>query len=416
MNEKRIFAKYGTLMIDMTHQQCWFLKGECTRTPDDKYDYPEITIDDKSIEYVYFGMPNSDNIVSFNDPYADQNLDINDRPRIEVWYDSFSVIIHNDPDNQRTYMDFRNVELLTPYDFETNRFITWEEYDAAQKCIRELMEKKSDFEKKEKPMSNKKRLFCKFENVIINLTTGVGQFVDPYDLQETYCVPTKTFSVSDIHDIKVRTDTDGKPTLIFVNNLIPITCEFTTFNSLFNLTGPPQDNVLYFYDVSVYEPIMNQSFTTWESYDRNKHRNDFQAIFTKYSDIVNNDTKYLQPHSKEYFEFDSHIYEDRFLVIDEKSRYDGEPLQVYEDLKIAFADDKTFIRIIINKAGNGLRHWFVYSMELSFNTDGTFIDADEYPSPTTVLETFRPLHEFTSWIHEYVHNIGGTIDSKYKKD
>ena len=46
----------------------------------------------------------------------------------------------------------------------------------------------------------------------------------------------------------------------------------------------------------------------------------------------------------------------------------------------------------------------------------TFIDADEYPSPTTVLETFRPLHEFISWIHEYVHNIGEHIDSKYKKD
>lgn len=146
MNEKRIFAKYSTLMIDMTHQQCWFLKGECTS--DNKYDYPEITIDDKPIEYVYFGMPNSDNIVSFNDPYADQNLDINDRPRIEVWYDSFSVVIHNDPDNQRTYMDFRNVELLTPYDFETNRFITWDEYDKRQqeKLEMDINEYKCDFD------------------------------------------------------------------------------------------------------------------------------------------------------------------------------------------------------------------------------------------------------------------------------
>ena len=225
-----------------------------------------------------------------------------------------------------------------------------------------------------------------------------------------------------MHDIRVKTYTDGKPVLTFVNNLVSVTCEFTTFNSYFDLTGPPQDDIMYFYDVSLYTPISDHFspyeylFSSWESYDKNKHRNDFQAIFTKYADIVNNDTKYLRPHSKEYFEFDSHIYEDRFLVIDEKSRYDGEPLQVYEDLKIMFACDKTFIRIIINKAGNGLRHWFVYSMELSFNTDGTFIDADEYPLPTTVLETFRPLHEFISWIHEYVHNIGGHIDSKYKKD
>ena len=270
--------------------------------------------------------------------------------------------------------------------------------------------------------NNNKRLFCKFEQVIINLSTGVGQFVDPYEFQETYCVPSKTFSLSNLHDIRVKTDTDGKPVLTFVNNLVSLTCEFTTFNSYFDLTGPPQDDIMYFYDVSLYTPISDHFspyeylFSSWESYDKNKHRNDFQAIFTKYADIVNNDTKYLRPHSKEYFEFDSHIYEDRFLVIDEKSRYDGEPLQVYEDLKIMFACDKTFIRIIINKAGNGLRHWFVYSMELSFNTDGTFIDADEYPLPTTVLETFRPLHEFISWIHEYVHNIGGHIDSKYKKD
>ena len=114
-------------MIDMTHQQCWFLKGECT--PIDEYDYPEITIDDMPIKYINFGIPYSDNIVSFHDPYADQSVDINERPRIEVWYDDFSVVIHNDPGNQRTYMDFRNVELLTPFDFETKRFITWEEYD-----------------------------------------------------------------------------------------------------------------------------------------------------------------------------------------------------------------------------------------------------------------------------------------------
>lgn len=130
MSEKRIFAKYGTLMIDMTHQRCWFLKGDCT--PIDEYDYPEIYIDDVPIKYINFGIPNSEKIVSFHDPYADQELDINDRPRIEVWYDDFSVVIHNDPDNQRTYMDFRNVELLTPFDFETKRFITWEEYDKRQ--------------------------------------------------------------------------------------------------------------------------------------------------------------------------------------------------------------------------------------------------------------------------------------------
>lgn len=147
MSEKRVFAKYGTLMIDMTHQQCWFLKGECT--PDDKYDYPEITIDDVPVKYVHFGIP-SDDILSFHDPYANQELDINDRPLVEVryGYDSFSVVIHNDPDNQRTYMDFRNVELLTPYDFETNRFITWEEYDKRQqeKLELDINEYKCDFD------------------------------------------------------------------------------------------------------------------------------------------------------------------------------------------------------------------------------------------------------------------------------
>ena len=80
MSEKRIFAKYGTLMIDMTHQQCWFLKGDCT--PDDKYDYPEITIDDEPIEYINFGIPYSDNLLSFHDPYTDQNLDINERSNL----------------------------------------------------------------------------------------------------------------------------------------------------------------------------------------------------------------------------------------------------------------------------------------------------------------------------------------------
>lgn len=261
---------------------------------------------------------------------------------------------------------------------------------------------------------NNKRLFCKFENIIINLTTGVGQFVDPFDIQETYCVPTKTFSLSNIHDIKVRTDTDGKPTLIFINNLIPVTCEFTTFNSYFNLTSPPQDNVLYFYDVSLYTPMMDHLFSTWELYDKTKHRNDFQAIFNTYSDIIGNDKKYLIPHhSREYIEFDTHIYEDRFLVVNETRCHNGETLQVYEDLKIMFAEDRSFIRIIINKLGNGMRHWDVYSMELTFNAHGTFIDATEYQSPT-VLEILRPPHDFISWIHEYVHNIGESIDSNYK--
>lgn len=269
--------------------------------------------------------------------------------------------------------------------------------------------------------SNNKRLFCKFEHIVINLSTGEGHFVDPYDIQETYCVPSKTVSVSNIHDVKVKTDNDGKPVLVFVNNLVPVTCEFTTFDSFFNLTNPPQDDILYFYDASLYTPITDHfspyeyKFSTWESYDKSKHRNDFQAIFDKYADIVNNDEKYLRPHSKEYIEFGAHIYEDRFLVINESSRYDGETLQVYEDLKIMFAENRSFIRIIINKAGNDLHHWFVYSMELSFNTEGTFIDAEEYQSPD-VLETLRPLHDFISWIHEYVHNINESIDLKYKED
>lgn len=269
-------------------------------------------------------------------------------------------------------------------------------------------------------MSNdKKRLFCKFESIEINLSTGEGQFVNPYDIQETYCVPSKTVLVSNIHDIRVRTD--GSPVLTFVNNHIPVYCEFTTVNSYFNLTGPPQDDIMYFYDVSLYTPITDHSspyeylFSTWESYDKTKHRNDFEAIFAKYADIVNNDEKYLRPHSKEYFEFSAHIYEDRFLVTQETSRNNGETLQVYEDLKIMFAENRSFIRIIINKVGNGIRHWDVYSMELSFNTDGTFVDAEEYQSPT-VLEILRPLHDFVSWIHEYVRNIGESIDAKYKED
>ena len=145
MSERRVFAKYGTLMIDMTHQRCWFLKGDCT--PIDKYDYPEITIDDVPIKYIDFGIP-LDNIVSFHDPYADQSVDINERPRIDVLYEDFSVTIHNDPGNQRTYMDFRNVELLTPYDFETKRFITWEEYDRRQqeKLEMDINEYKCDFD------------------------------------------------------------------------------------------------------------------------------------------------------------------------------------------------------------------------------------------------------------------------------
>ena len=273
MKEKRVFAKYGVLMIDMTHQECFFMKGDCKSTDDD---HPEIIIKDAPVEYIHLGIPYSDKIVSFHDPYADKRLDINHRPLIEVRYDDFSVTMHNDPDNPRSYMDFRNVELLTPYDFKTKRFITWEEYD------------------------------------------------------------------------------------------------------------------------------------------KNKHRDDFSVIFNKYADIVNNDEKYLRPHSKEYFEFDTHIYEDRFLVENETSR-SGEAIQVYEDLKIMFATDHSFIRIIINKTGTGFRHWDVYSMELTFNNDGTFVDAEEYTSPI-VLETLRPMHDFISWIHGYVHGIGESIDKKYKGD
>ena len=261
--------------------------------------------------------------------------------------------------------------------------------------------------------NNKKRLFCKFEQVIINLTTEVGQFIDPYDLKETYCVPKETFSLSNIHDVRVRTDNDDKLVLTFVNNSVSVTCEFTTFNSYFNLTDPPQDDILYFYDVSLYTPIMDHLFSTWELYDKTKHRDDFSAIFNKYTDIVNNDTKYLRPHSKEYFEFDTRIFEDRFLVENETNR-NGETLQVYEDLKIMFAVDHSFIRIIINKVGNGFRHWDVYSMELKFY-HGTFVSAEEYASPD-VLEILRPLHDFISWIHGYVTNIGESIDSKYKED
>jgi hypothetical protein len=273
MKEKRVFAKYGVLMLDMTHQRCWFMKGD--RKINDEYDYPEIIIEDVPVKYINFGIPQSDNILTFHDPYADQSLDINDRPRIEVWYDDFSVTMHNDPDNPRSYMDFRNVELLTPYDFKTKRFITWEEYD------------------------------------------------------------------------------------------------------------------------------------------KNKHRDDFSPIFQKYADMVNNDEKYIKS-LKEYFEFDTHIYENRFLVVNETNR-NGETIQSYEDLKIMFAVDHSFIRIIINKTGNGFRHWDVYSMELIFNSDGTFVDGVEYQSPM-VLETLRPLHDLISWIHWYVRDIGESIDKKYKED
>lgn len=129
MSEKRVFAKYGTLIIDITDQRCWFLKGNCK--PNDEYNHPEIIIEDVPIKYIKFGIP-LNNILLFHDPYADQKLDINDRPDIEIRYDDFSVAMHNDPDNPRSYMDFRNVELLTPYDFETKRFITWESYDERQ--------------------------------------------------------------------------------------------------------------------------------------------------------------------------------------------------------------------------------------------------------------------------------------------
>ena len=140
METERIFAKYGTLIIDMTHQQCMFIKGD---RPTD-YDKPDIVINNMPIKYINFGIP-LDNMLIFHDPHADQSLDINDRPIIKVRYDDFSVTMHNDPDNPRSYMDFRNVELLTPFDYAARRFSTWEEYDVAQERIRELTEKKSDF-------------------------------------------------------------------------------------------------------------------------------------------------------------------------------------------------------------------------------------------------------------------------------
>lgn len=141
METERIFAKYGTLIIDITHQQCMFIKGDY---PTD-YDKPDIVINDVPIKYINFGIP-LDNILIFHDPHADQSLYINDRPIIKVRYDAFSVVMHNDPDNPRSYMDFRNVELLTPFDYAARRFSTWEEYDAAQERIRELTEEKSDFD------------------------------------------------------------------------------------------------------------------------------------------------------------------------------------------------------------------------------------------------------------------------------
>lgn len=38
MKEKRIFAKYGVLLLDMTHQQCCFMKGDSPI--EDEYDHP----------------------------------------------------------------------------------------------------------------------------------------------------------------------------------------------------------------------------------------------------------------------------------------------------------------------------------------------------------------------------------------
>ncbi len=254
--------------------------------------------------------------------------------------------------------------------------------------------------------NNKKRLFCKFENIIINLTTEVGQFIDPYDLKETYHVPKGTFSLSNIHDVCVRTDTDGKPTLTFVNNLIPVTCEFTTFNSYFNLTGPPQDDVLYFYDVSLYTPIIDHLFSTWESYDKCKHKDDFSIILRKYEDIinnVNNITNYLKHENRfEYNEFESHVCEDRFLVIDDKRRNGGPNIKIYEDVKLIFADDHSFIRIIITNSGVDVHkyQWEVYSLELSFDEYGTFIDASEN-RPPDFLEYLRQPRDFISFIHNY---------------
>ena len=136
MEEERVFTQYGTLTIDLINNTCTFMDGEG----------PDIVIDGEPIKYINFGIPLG-NVVTFHDPYADQSLDINDRPRINVRYQDFSVTMHNDPDNRRSYMDFRNVELLTPYDYGMRRFITWEEYDAEQKRVQELMmDKKTDFD------------------------------------------------------------------------------------------------------------------------------------------------------------------------------------------------------------------------------------------------------------------------------
>ena len=255
-------------------------------------------------------------------------------------------------------------------------------------------------------MSNDKRLFCHFENVIINLTTGVGQFVDPYGHTETYDVPKETFSLSNIHDVRVRTDTDGKPTLTFVNNLIAVICEFTTFNSYFNITGPPQDDILYFYDVSLYTPIMDHLFSRWEMYDKYKHKNDFFIILKQYDDIVNNVnnrmTYYKHEERIEYNEFDTHVCEDRFLVVDDK-RCNGEHIKTYEDIKMISSDDHTFIRIIITKSGE-MRKWNVYALELSFDKHGTFIDAEENQSPE-FLESLKQPSDFISFIHNhYIDN------------
>lgn len=248
---------------------------------------------------------------------------------------------------------------------------------------------------------NEKRLFCKFEEVIINLSTGVGQFIGPYDHTETFSIPKETFSLSNIHDVKVRTDTDGDPTLTFVNNLIAVTCEFTTFSSYFNLTGPPQDDVLYFYDVSLYTPMMDNLFSRWEMYDKYKHRDDFSIILRKYEDIINNVNNvmnYLKHEERiEFNEFDTHVCEDRFLVVDDKRRNGGPNIKTYEDVKLISSDDHTFIRIIITKSGE-MRKWNVYALELSFDKHGTFIDADENQSPE-FLESLRQPSDFISFIH-----------------
>ena len=259
--------------------------------------------------------------------------------------------------------------------------------------------------------NNKKRLFCKFENIIINLTTEVGQFIDPYGHTETCSIPKETFSLSNIHDVRVRTDTDGSPVLTFINNLIPVYCEFTTFNSYFNLTGPPQDDVLYFYDVSLYTPISDDHlFATWESYDKYKHRDDFSIILRKYEDIINNVNNNIHSHNylkheerTEYREFNSHVCEDRFLVVDDKRRGGGPNIKIYEDLKLIFADDKSFIRIIITNSGD-IRKWNVYHLELSFDKYGTFIDAEDNQN-LNFLETLRQPRDFILFIHNnYIDN------------